>query len=241
MSKYLLANHVFICYCSNEAVLLDLKADRYVGLREATVRSLASLVEGWPESRGTAHQAARAETTAEDSRQLVNTLLGRGLLTTDARQGRAAIPDHPEDAATDLIDEDIDAAPTMRAHHVFNFFRAALVATVSLRWRPLDRVVERVQRRKRTQAAAQNADLESARSLVTIYQTLRPFVFTARDKCLFDGLAMVEFLSRYGLFPDWIFGVQAGPFAAHCWVQQRGVVFNDTADHVRSYTPIMVV
>jgi hypothetical protein len=36
-----------------------------------------------------------------------------------------------------------------------------------------------------------------------------------------------------------VFGVQARPFAAHCWVQKGEVVFNDTVEHVSGYTPIM--
>jgi hypothetical protein len=35
--------------------------------------------------------------------------------------------------------------------------------------------------------------------------------------------------------------VQTKPFAAHCWVQQGDVVFNDTPEHVRRYTPILAV
>jgi hypothetical protein len=43
------------------------------------------------------------------------------------------------------------------------------------------------------------------------------------------------------VFPRWVFGVQSRPFAAHCWLQLGGVVLNDTVDHVKRYTPIMVV
>jgi hypothetical protein len=50
-----------------------------------------------------------------------------------------------------------------------------------------------------------------------------------------------EFLARHGIHPVWIFGVQARPFAAHCWLQLNGTVLNDTVDHVIGYTPIMAV
>jgi hypothetical protein len=59
--------------------------------------------------------------------------------------------------------------------------------------------------------------------------------------CLYDSLALVEFLAHYRLFPQWVFGVMAEPFAAHCWVQQDDRVLNDSVDYVRGFTPIMVV
>jgi hypothetical protein len=54
-------------------------------------------------------------------------------------------------------------------------------------------------------------------------------------------LALLEFLARYEVLPRWVFGVRARPFVAHCWVQYEDIVFNDTVEHVASYTPIMVV
>ncbi len=70
---------------------------------------------------------------------------------------------------------------------------------------------------------------------------MRVFLFTSKSECLFDSLTLLNFLARYGIFPDWVFGVQARPFAAHCWVQLDEIVFNDTVEHVGGYTPIMTV
>jgi len=77
--------------------------------------------------------------------------------------------------------------------------------------------------------------------LVAAFSTLRPFFFSAKDACLFDALSLSEFLAGYGFFPRWVFGVQSRPFGAHCWLQLNGVVLNDSVDHVKRYTPIMVV
>ena len=38
-----------------------------------------------------------------------------------------------------------------------------------------------------------------------------------------------------------MFGVQANPLQAHCWVQQDDVVINDAVDVVSQFTPIMSV
>ena len=73
------------------------------------------------------------------------------------------------------------------------------------------------------------------------YMRLRPFFFTAHDKCLHDSLTLIRFLARRGMFPAWVIGVRTRPFAAHSWVQSASLVLNDVHEHVRTYTPILVV
>jgi len=114
-------------------------------------------------------------------------------------------------------------------------------ARLALRCWPIGSVVGRVQARKARFGVARSFNAASARSLVAAFIHLRPLLFATRDACLADSLALVLFLARYRLFPTWVFGVQTGPFAAHCWVQEAGVVFNDTPEHVRRYTPILTV
>jgi hypothetical protein len=66
-------------------------------------------------------------------------------------------------------------------------------------------------------------------------------LFGAQDACLYDSLALLRFLSYYGVFPTCVIGVQTGPFGAHCWVQYQAVVFNDAPEYVRRFTPILAV
>ncbi|NJO13234.1 MAG: lasso peptide biosynthesis B2 protein [Gammaproteobacteria bacterium] len=74
-----------------------------------------------------------------------------------------------------------------------------------------------------------------------VFEALHPLVFASRNRCLFHSLALIEYLARHELYPRWVFGVQAVPFAAHCWVQQEGQVLNDTVEHVSRYTPILSI
>jgi hypothetical protein len=136
----------------------------------------------------------------------------------------------------DVADASIDA----RA--VVAFLGASLFAKLVLRFYSLERVVRRVRDRKAAHATKSLPfDVARARRLVDIFARLRVFLFSHREKCLQDSLALLEFLARYDLFPSWVFAVRARPFVAHCWVQHEGFVFNDTAEHVSGYTPIMVV
>jgi hypothetical protein len=81
---------------------------------------------------------------------------------------------------------------------------------------------------------------ERLREMVETFGRLRPY-YPRAYLCLFDSLALVNFLAPYGAFPQWVYGVRLNPFAAHCWVQDSGVVLNDVVENVREYTPLMVV
>jgi hypothetical protein len=76
--------------------------------------------------------------------------------------------------------------------------------------------------------------------LVAVFTQLRPF-YPRAYLCLYDSLALLEFLSRHHYYPLWTFGVKSDPFGAHCWVQWRDLVLNDAVARVRQYTPIMTV
>ena len=69
---------------------------------------------------------------------------------------------------------------------------------------------------------------------------MRPF-YPRPYLCLFDSLALINFLSHYRLRARLVFGVHLAPFDAHCWVQVEDIVLDDALDNVRDYnTPIMV-
>ena len=124
---------------------------------------------------------------------------------------------------------------------MLTFFYACATASWKLRRWPLERTVGSVERRRQLKHSAwSQSEFEKARTLVVIFDRLRPF-FPANYLCLFDSLALVEFLARYDLFPTWVYGVEVEPFNAHCWVQQGDVLFNDLVDRVRLFTPIMAV
>ncbi|MFA4841627.1 MAG: lasso peptide biosynthesis B2 protein [Agrococcus sp.] len=59
--------------------------------------------------------------------------------------------------------------------------------------------------------------------------------------CLPDTIAFLRFAARRGCFPRLVFGVEAWPFAAHCWAQADDIVLTDALHHVRSFSPILVL
>jgi hypothetical protein len=239
MARYALAEHVFVCRNGDHLVLLDLKEDRYWALEASQTVGLGALVGGWPVKADVptdSPDAPSPETTAA-----LDVLRGRGLLTEGVPPGKSATPVTAIVPVHELTTES-ETAPGPRIGGWFGFLAASAFAKITLRTSPFERVIQRVQRRKELLGPNSGPpDLERARKLVEAFARYRVFLFSSKNECLYDSLALIEFLARHGIYPDWVFGVQTRPFAAHCWVQYDDIVFNDTVEHVSGYTPIMVV
>jgi len=239
MARYALAEHVFVCVNGEHLVLLDLKEDRYWALEASQTAGLGPLVVGWP-VKATA-STEDADSPSPETMAAIEMLLGRGLLVDGIPPGKDATPVSAPVPKRELVSE-AEAAPGPRVGSWLTFFTASAFAKLALRTWRFERVVLRVRRRKELKGPQSGPlDAERARKLVEAFARYRVFLFSSKDECLYDSLALIEFLARYGIYPDWVFGVQTRPFAAHCWVQHGDIVFNDTVEHVTGYTPIMVV
>lgn len=240
MAQYFLAPHVHLCVTDDHVVLLDLKRDKYVGVGASQMDALAQAVTGWPSSESLGLRAAAVQPASAGA--LISKLVATGVLTMDPAAGKPAIPLVLPRPDTTLTVADFDTRPRVTLVDVARFLRACASAKLALKWRAIDSVVSRVRARKlRGLAATPPVAPAAARARVEVFLHLRPLVFGSKNQCLFDSLALIEFLAAGGLYPSWVFGVQTGPFAAHCWVQQEAVIFNDTPDHVRRFTPILAV
>src|SRR5581483_7635697 len=235
MGQYSLARHVFVCVNVEHVVLLDLKADRYWALEAAKTAPLANLVPGWP-----VQPQSGAANDPGDAQEVAEALCDQGILLGPDALGKDATPVTATPAARELLSQDEYQRVPIGPVAVMRFIAASVTAKVSLRLTPFERVIRKFTARRRAGLAAEvPLDLEAARRLVQTFARLRVFFFTSKNECLFDSLALLGFLARYGIYADWVFGVQARPFAAHCWVQKDEVVFNDTVEHVSGYAPIM--
>jgi hypothetical protein len=240
MARYALANHVFVCLQDEHVVFLDVHQDRYFALEAAKTRGLAECVRGWPtlSREDTTHEAGNAEA------EVVALLARRGLLTEDTRAAQDAMPPRLESPTDEIVADDFAGEPSHTARSLVVFIIACLSARITLQVMSFERLIARA-RRRRARALARNDsqgfDRERAQRAIATFAALRPFFFTAKDACLFEALALTRFLAPFGFYPQWVFGVQARPFAAHCWLQHEGIVLNDTVEHVSRYSPIMVV
>ena len=240
MARYGLVNHVFLCADEEYIVVLDLRRDRYFTFDATRTAALSPELPGWPTPPPASDNSISAlELTAEEA---AAPLLRQGWLLEAPAASKAATPVQSSPPRMDLLAALKVESPTIGARAVVTFVIASVFAKLALRFLRLERVIRRVAERKTAHPGARRpVDVARLRQLVDTFARLRIFLFSHRGKCLHDSLSLLEFLARHGIFPDWVFGVRARPFAAHCWVQYEDMVCNDTVEHVTGYIPIMVV
>jgi len=232
-----LAPHVRACHVDGQVILLDLRRNRYVGVGSRHLSVLGKQVKDWPVTPVSSVGDADAAAT----KPVMQRLLTQGLLTSHASNHNT---DSAVDEATSSLDfEGVTTESIINARRIGRFLQSVTVTSLRLRFRSLYGIERTLNaRRARHQAAlADGAPREAMFGVAAAYDTLRPFALTARDKCLQDSLALIDFMASERLFPRWVIGVKTRPFAAHSWVQCGGAVLNDQHEHVRRFRPILVV
>lgn len=226
MDEYLLPAHVHCCRLDAAFVFLDLKLDEYTLIPGETAAAL-SVLASQPEQLTEAHARSLQE------------LVTAGLLTTRSSDGRRFTATPGNFATESMLDSEWTEELNVSAAHVWNFIAACTTAAIRLKARPIESTVAGVAWRKARHGTSR-LDMERARRLTTIFRKLRA-LFPVNYLCLFDSLALIEFLARYDLFPTWVFGVRLAPWAAHCWVQHGEVAFNEDIEQAAHYTQIMAI
>jgi Transglutaminase-like superfamily len=239
IGKYLLAEHVHVCFPSEQTVFLDLRRDKYLGVDEGQAEMLRAAVAGWPESENT---PVNQPFSAPDLENYLRKLIDEGLLTTSLSNGKVAVPVKLPEVSEALLGNYIDAPHRIQLGQIRNFLISASSAALMLRWRSMESTVRHLKKRRGGQGARRDVfSIAAAREAVRAFDWLRPFAFSARNGCLMDSLALVEFLARENMFARWVIGVRVHPFEAHCWVQHEDVVLNDLPERVRKFTPVLAV
>lgn len=243
MPRYLLAPHSYACESGGYGVFLDLKHDKYTAVTPEDLKTLRLAVEGWTARSTTTIQSltpalGHAGSQEED---VIQTLLKEGLLTTDPSSGKPATLPALHEPTISLWDFP-RPWPNFSRRDLWNFFSAWAATTIRLRALPIRCVINRLRNselHQRRQSAS--FDINKARLLTTIHFALQPAFYSAKDACLRNSLTLLEFLASYDVYPTCVFGVKMDPFAAHAWVQQGSVVLTDPVEHVKTFTPIMLV
>lgn len=238
-APYFIPRHVHFCEAGNQVIFLDLRRDKYLAIGRAERQALIGQVDGWPAG---SDDAAQTRKPLGPGASVIGSMLKLGLLTADSSLGKEA--GHPiiESVTESLVDDDFGQRIAIRSAHMCRFVLACARAKFALRLRSLENVVEAVRRRKTQALQYDNAfDVQRNRELVAIFNRLRPFVFTAKDACLFDSLALIEFLAMHDSYPTWTIGVHTQPFSAHSWVHHNEFSFNAPVEFLRRFTPILAV
>lgn len=237
-APYFIRRHVHYCEAGRQVIFLDLRRDKYLAIGSAQRCALSGQVEGWPAGS----DDATTDPPQRSSEPVIRSLLELGVLTADASLGKQAAHPLIESVNEPLVDDDFEPRICIRGAYLCSFVLACARAKFALRLRSLEHVVAAVRRRKERALQGGGAfDLSKSRELVAIFNRLRPFIFTARNACLFDSLALIEFLAMHDSYPMWVIGVHTQPFTAHSWVQHNELSFNGPVEFLRRFTPILAV
>lgn len=232
-----LRRNVFFCLTQEQGIFLDLERDMY---------SEIAMPEGL---RGTAPLMAECAAAIALVAAHRAELLVEGLVTTDTAAGvsicsyrelkRAERNVFPGDARAFGLRRTGAPAPHVSVRDLMRFLFACQRASKALRTQPIAAVVDKVRKRKPS-ARATAGHVDALRKAAFKFAKLRPW-YPRGYLCLFDSLALVEFLAANSLFPEWLFAVQAQPFGAHCWVQAEDLLLNESPEYAGQFTPIMSV
>jgi len=233
-NRYWLHRQVHICVSGSAVVFLDARTDRYFALPVTVAAGLTTMVVNWP---SLTDLGLPVSYSTSNTAGLIANLLERGILVSAEALGKPATPvcaQSPRQAAgCDYWEGNLSVS----AGNVFNMIRAWLIASYFLHCRPIDRMFDRV----RSCSGRHNDEPADALRLTTIFNRLRPFFYKSTDVCLFNSMVLAEFLRAYRIYPHWVFGVHADPWAAHCWLQIGDVALNDRNEEAQGLAPIMMI
>lgn len=222
MTTYRLDDDLSFCHIDGRPIFLDTKDDRYFRLSGTLERAFNAHVED-------------ADLPPEDIAHLVE----RRILTETpsfASNTGASIPIASRSAL------ELSSLPAPRGiGAVAELFAIVCWTQFQLKTRNLKEILDDVITR-RPLGSPLEGDGAELRLLNETYVFLKARKFVPIEtRCLLDSLSMVTLLARRGLHANIVFGVTSYPFTAHCWVQARELILNDTIGNTKAYTPIRVI
>ncbi|OHT21642.1 lasso peptide biosynthesis B2 protein [Edaphosphingomonas haloaromaticamans] len=210
---------ITFCGIDGRIIALDLEADRYWAL-PATLGHMVYLAI-----------SERGDTSA----------LPVDLLAALRRQfnGHRGLFDEPKRLFVKRPARHLDLAPVERERNGGLAFAAVASATIFARWLIRQKGIRAAVRHplKYRSADPPKSQWDEIRSTVRAFNKWRGLVPIER-RCLVDSLALQLMLAKEGLPVPLVIGVQANPFAAHCWLQSDDVVIDNELDAVRWFAPL---
>jgi hypothetical protein len=237
-TQYFLSLDCFACRIQGYWVILNAKRDKYLCITHDDLTSVASHLHGWQLQPIVADHSSQFQAPPD---RLIQSMISSGVITSDRNEGKPFI----ESAC--LVGDNVLEPPNRSTNLkisfdcITSFFLACAKTDWYMRRRELSDTFASIRRRRLCAVSRESIHhATTASNLVARFGRLRP-LYPRRYLCLFDSLALAEFLARNHLFPSVVFGVIADPFQAHCWLQEDSTVLNDDLERVRKYKPILAV
>jgi len=236
-APYALAHHVHLCCKDGHVVVLDAKANRYFAFAISDDPNWPNFILGL---QTPTEPLGRVEQPALPG-PAVRALLKKEIIVARGH-GKPAVPVSTPEPRESLAALSLDEERSIRIGALFGAARAVLWARLYMRFWGLHRTLDAIARRNEAlRARSTTEDQTRLATLVEDFTLCKPYLFKAKDECLFESIALWKFLTSDGVVCDLIIGVRTRPFAAHCWLQSDATVLNDYVDRVRTYTPLLAI
>lgn len=219
MERYRLRQGVTFCIAAGRPVFLDLPHDRYVLLPPDKERAFLKLLDG-----------CEREQDWEGNPMFE-------LLPSGVDNDR---PLKPVEVVVAEADVCLSPQAWLSRYRAGSAILRRYSASRQIRRRPLQQILEAVRSRKYAGLAGIHHSVLDRLDIVQAFHAAR-LLHASRGQCLSESIALANALASVDCYPELVIGVSLQPFAAHCWIQSDGVVLNDRADHVRAYSPILVL
>ncbi|HEV7610806.1 MAG TPA: lasso peptide biosynthesis B2 protein [Steroidobacteraceae bacterium] len=238
ITKYFLAEDCSVRKMGCHWIILSAKHDRYSCVAHDELVTIGPRLQGWRDPDFEVFKpVCLGESTCFAENRLIESLVSKEIITSNPAHGKPfAEFEYP--APVTEIEGSGNIASTSRSFlRTVRFLTACAKAHWYLKTQSLAHTLATIESRRRTVASK---DATHAQALVSAFKSLRPF-YPRPYVCLFDSLALLEFLAGYRYFPRLVFGVVADPFEAHCWLQNGTTLLNDHLERVSRYKPILSV
>ena len=237
-AMYSLSKNCYVCNAQGYWIILNVRRDKYLCITHADLTSIGSRIYGWQHRDGDAENCQHLDAGRG---ALIESLVAKGVLTSNSDEGKPFVESKNASSETAVALPAPIGSTKPPILCMANFLLACAKMDWCLRKGKLSLALARIKRR-RLCAGSSTKSLEdsNAVTLIAAFKDLRP-LYPRPYLCLFDSLALLEFLAGYHSYPRIVFGVVADPFQAHCWLQDGSVVLNDDLERVGRYKPILSV
>ena len=218
---FVLHDAIHFCISGEQVILLDVRSERFCALPRSCNDAFLSWLGGEP--------------IAEREMSCLELLVVKGILHRTAQE--APRPDRRTPVrlvSTDLLDTSLLQPSTLE---VVRAISARLLWAWRMKHWRLERQLQHLEQPVGSKKTTPTADV---RAIARAFE-LADRILGSHDKCMERSFAMLSVCRKYGLPARAVIGVQNGPFAAHCWVQDGEIVLNEHPDRVQLFTPIMVI
>jgi hypothetical protein len=233
---YFLSKDCFVCRMGCYWIILSAKRDRYLCVAHAELALIGDRLHGW---RIRSDSTAGPTSIGPEVDELLKSLTSNEIITSNPTLGKPFAESECAAPENRIEVSDSTASAHVPLFWILRFFLACAKVDWQLRTKALSRTLARIERRRlRAEYSGTARNASHASSLVGAFQLLRP-LYPRSYLCLFDSLALLEFLAVYRIRPRIVFGVVADPFQAHCWLQDGSTVINDGLERIGKYKPIL--